>query len=166
VGLFWLIMALGFIALIRFPDWFKVNIHGIAGFLMLLSFIITVFCAACVVGQEDIKKSPHRGRYQVWYWIIAAIMLLTLFAVVAVHIKHPGWEPWIILLESLVIFEFALYWAVQTVELWNSPDRRGRLPDDVQRRLADKRGAGLRGFRSDPTAPQDEGLGARLLQLL
>lgn len=168
VGLFWLIMVLGFIALARFPDWFKANIHGIAGFLMLLSFIITVFCAALVVGQEDTDKSPHKDRYKRFYWIIAGVMVVTLIAVVTVHLKHPGWEPWVIWLESAVILEFALYWAIQTWELWNSPDRIGRLPDDVQRRLADKRtkDGGIRGFRSDLTGPPDEGLGGRILPLL
>jgi hypothetical protein len=166
--IFWVIMAVGFIALVFFPGWFNANVHGIAGFLMLLSFIITVFCAACVVGQEDIKKSPNQGRYQVCYWIIAGIMVVTLIAVVAVHLKHPGWEPWVIWLESAVIIEFALYWAIQTWELWNSPDRIERLPDDVQRRLADKRtkDGGFRGFKSDPTGPPDEGPGGRILPLL
>jgi hypothetical protein len=165
---FWLIMAVGFIALVFFPDRFYAHIHGVAGVLMLLSFIITVFCAAYVVGQEDTVKSPHRRRYKWCYWIIAGLMALTLIVVVAVHLKHPGWEPLVIWLESAVIIEFALYWAIQTWELWNSPDRRGRLPDDVQRRLADKqtKDGGFRGFKSDPTGPPDEGPGGRILPLL
>ncbi|OBF61036.1 hypothetical protein A5753_19465 [Mycobacterium sp. 852002-51971_SCH5477799-a] len=166
--IFWVIMALGFVALVFFPNWFYAQIHGIAGFLMLLSFIITVFCAALVVGQEDPVKAPHKNGYKWYYWIIAAVMVVTLIAVVAVHLKHPGWEPWVIWLESAVIIEFALYWAVQTWELWNSPDRIGRLPDDVQRRLTDKRtnDGGIRGFRSDLTGPHDEGPGGWLLPLL
>lgn len=166
--IFWVIMALGFIALVFFPDWFYAHIHGAAGFLMLLSFIITVFCAALVVGQEDSVKSPNKDGYKWCYRIVAGVMVVTLIAVVAVHLKHRGWEPWVIWLESAVIIEFALYWAIQTWELWNSPDRRGRLPDDVQRRLADKRkkDGGFRGFRSDPTEPPDEGPGGRILPLL
>lgn len=165
---FWVIMALGFIALVFFPNRFYAHIHGISGVLMLLSFIITVFCAALVVGQEDTEKSPHKDRYMWFYRIIAVVMVVTLFAVVAVHLKHPRWEPWVIWLESAVILEFALYWAIQTWELWNSPDRIGRLPDDVQRRLADKRknDGGFRGFRSDQSAPPDEGPGGRILPLL
>lgn len=168
VGLFWLIMAVGFIALVFFPNRFYANIHGISGVLMLLSFIITVFCAALVVRQEDPVKSPHKDRYKRCYWFIAGVMLVTLIAVVAVHLKHPGWQPIIILVESAVILEFAVYWAIQTWELWNSPDRIGRLPDDVQRRLADKRAndGGLRGFKSDLTGPPEEAPGGRLLPLL
>ena len=165
--IFWVIMALGFIALVFFPNRFYAQIHGISGVLMLLSFIITVFCAALVVRQEDTGKAPHKDRYKWFYWIIAGVMVVTLIAVVAVHLKHPK-DPWVIWLESAVILEFALYWAIQTWELWNSPDRIGRLPDDVQRRLADKRSkdGGFRGFKSDLTGPPDEGPGGRILPLL
>ncbi|WP_156750108.1 hypothetical protein [Mycobacterium sp. E2479] len=166
--IFWVIMAVGLIVLVFFPNQFYAHIHGVSGVLMLLSFIITVFCAAYVVGQEDSEKAPHKDRYKWFYRIIALVMAVTLIAVVAVHLKHPGWEPWVIWLESAVILEFAVYWAVQTWELWNSPDRIGRLPDDVQRRLADKRtkDRGIRGFRSDRTGPPDEGPGGRILPLL
>lgn len=168
LSIFWVIMALGLIALVFFPNRFYAHIHGISGVLMLLSFIITVFCAALVVRQEDTDKAPHKDGYKWFYWIIAGVMVVTLIGVIAVHLKHPGWEPWVIWLESAVILEFALYWAIQTWELWNSPDRIGRLPDDVQRRLADKRTKdnGIRGFRSDPTGPPDEGPGGRILPLL
>lgn len=166
--IFWVIMAVGFIALVFFPNWFYAHIHGISGVSMLLSFIITVFCAAYVVAQEDTGKSPHKDRYKWFYGIIAVAMVVTLIAVVAVHLKHPGWEPWVIWLESAVILEFALYWAVQTWELWDSPDRTGRLPADVQSRLADKRtnDGGFRGFRSDSSGPPDEGPGGGILPLL
>ena len=168
VWIFWLIMALGFIALVFCPDWFNAKIHGIAGFLLLSSFIITVFCAAYVVGQEDIAKSPHRRCYQWCYRLIALAMVGTLIWVVALHLKHPKWELWVLLFEAAVIIEFAVYWAVQTCELWNSPDRRQRLPDDVQRWLEDerKKGGGFAGFRSAAAGPHDARPGGWLLRLL
>jgi hypothetical protein len=166
--IFWLIMAVGLIALVFFPNWFYAHIHGISGALMLLSFIITVFCAAYVVAREDTAKSPHKDRYKWFYRIIAVAMAVTFIVVVAVHLKHPGWEPWVIWFESAVIFEFAVYWAVQTCELWDSPDRIGRLPADVQRRLADIRlkNGGFRGFRSEWTGSPEKAPGGRLLPLL
>jgi hypothetical protein len=168
LGIFWLIMVLGFIALVFFPSWFNANIHGIAGVSMLLSFIITVFCAAYVVGREDISKSPHRRGYQRWYRWIAAVMVGTLIAVIAVHLRHPGWELWVLLMETLVIVEFAVYWMVQTVELWDTPDRRERLPDEIQERLRQERttGRAFTRMRSELTEARDESPGAGLLPLL
>lgn len=169
--IFWLIMAVGLIVLVFFPNWFYAQIHGISGVSMLSSFIITVFCAAYVVAREDTGKSPHKDRYKWFYRIIAVAMVLTLIAVIAVHLKHPGWEPWVIWLESAVIFEFAVYWAVQTWELWDSPDRIGRLPDEMQERLREERtkNGGFRAFtrmRSELTGPPEEAPGGRLLPLL
>jgi hypothetical protein len=168
LGIFWLIMVLGLIALVFFPNWFYAQIHGISGVSMLLSFIITVFCAAYVVAREDTGKSPHKDRYKWFYRIIAGAMVVTLIAAVAVHLKHPGWEPWVIWLESAVIFEFAVYWAVQTWELWDSPDRMGRLPDEIQERLREERttGRAFTRMRSELTGPPEEAPGGRLLPLL
>ena len=123
---FWLIMAFGLIALVFFPGWFKANAHGIAGTLMLLAFIATAFCTAYLVGSE----LEHRRFYQCFYWVIAVVMLTTLIAVVTVHLVHPSWDLWIIVIEVALILEFAAYWVVQTIDLWNTPDRRGRLPDE------------------------------------
>jgi hypothetical protein len=126
---FWPIMAVGLIALIFFPDKFKAWAHGAAGVLMLSAFIATAFCTAYVVGREDVRLSPHRRGYQLWYWGIAFLMLGTLIFVVFLHLVHPSWvgEVWGLVIEAVLILEFALYWVVQTVELWNTADRRELL---------------------------------------
>jgi hypothetical protein len=126
---FWLIMALGLIALLFFRDKFLEYAHGAAGTLLLSAFIATAFCTAYVVGREDPSKSPHRRGYQLWYWGIAFLMLGTLIFVVFLHLRHPSWlgEFWLLVIEAALILEFALYWLVQTVELWDTPDRRELL---------------------------------------
>jgi hypothetical protein len=123
--LIWLIMASGLIALARFPDWFQAHAHGLAGALMLLAFIATAFCTAYLAGSE----LPPRCFYQCFYWVIAWLMLGTLIAVVTVHLVHRGWDLWIIVVEVALILEFAAYWAVQTIDLWETPDRRERPRD-------------------------------------
>jgi hypothetical protein len=122
----WLIMAFGLIALAFNPPWFKAHAHGAAGTLMLLAFIGTAFCTARLVGSE----LPLRRIYQWFYWVIAVVMLATLIAVVTVHLIQPGWDLWIIVIEATLILEFAAYWVVQTIDLWETPDRRERLPGD------------------------------------
>ena len=52
-------------------------------------------------------------------------MLGTLIFVVFLHQVHPHWAEtvWGLVIEAVLIIEFALYWVVQTVELWNTGDR-------------------------------------------
>jgi hypothetical protein len=160
-----LIVLLGLIALAGFPDWFKNHAHGAAGVLMVSAFIVTVIHAAYLAGQEDELKSPQRHRYQLIYSVIAVLMLVTLITVVTLHL---GGSDSVIVLESLLILEFAAYWVVQTIELWDSPDRRERLPEDARKRLAEGRKTrGLRGLKSELFEPRtDETRDQRLLRLL
>ena len=53
----------------------------------------------------------------------------TLIGVVTVHFTHPDWFriPWITVLEAALILEFLAYWVVQSIELWDTPDRAERL---------------------------------------
>ena len=127
---FWLIMAVGLIALLFFRDKFLKYAHGAAGVLLLSAFIATTFCTAYVVGREDPSKSPHQRCYKRIYWGIAWLMLATLIAVVPVHLVHPRWlgVHWGLVAEVALILEFAAYWVVQTIDLWKTPDRSGRLP--------------------------------------
>ena len=67
-----------------------------------------------------------------------------------------------------MIVEFAAYWAVQTIELWDTPDRRERLPAEMQHRLQEERttGGGFTAWKSEMTEARVESPGARLLPLL
>jgi len=162
-----LIVLLVLIALVipYFRPLFNRYAHGIAGTLMLLAFIATTFCTAYLVGREE--ESPHRHCYQRFYWGIAGVMLVTLIAVFTLHLVHPSWGGWGIFIEVALIFEFAAYWAAQTIELWNTPDRRERLPEDARNRLAEGRTTrGLRGLISELVEARNEPAGQRLLPLL
>jgi hypothetical protein len=164
-----LIVVVGLIALFFFRDKFNEYAHGVAGTVMLLAFIATVSCAAYVVERE--KESPHRHRYRGFYRMIAVVMLVTLIAVVTLHIARPDWLRndlwWIIVLESALILEFAAYWVVQTIELWNTADRRERLPEDARKRLAEGRTkSGLTGMKFELAKARKDPPGQRLLPLL
>jgi hypothetical protein len=164
-----LIVLLGLITLVipHFRPLFNRYAHGLAGFLMLFAFIVTVFQTAYLVGQE--KKSPHRHRYQVFYWVIAVLMLVTLIAVATLQIVRPHLmkDFEIIVLESTLILEFAAYWVGQTIELWNTPDRRELLPEDARNLLAEGRTTrGLRGLKSELFEARTDPRGQRLLRLL
>jgi hypothetical protein len=161
---FWLIMALGLIALIFFRDKFLKYAHGAAGVLLLSAFIATTFCTAYVVGREDPSKSPHRRCYQRIYWGIARVMVVTLILVVAVHLVQPRWLGvlWVLVIETLLILEFAAYWVVQTIELWNTPDRRELFSEDVLNQTKH----GLTGLKSDLAQARTKPCGEKLWPFL
>jgi hypothetical protein len=162
-----LVVLLGVIALVVPPlrHYFLDCAHGIAGVLMLSAFIVTVFHAAYLVGREE--ESPHRRRYQLFYWVIAVVMAVTLIAVITAYLAHPQWELWGILIESALILEFAAYWVGQTIELWDSPDRRERLPEDARNRLAERLTTrGPKGLKSALVEARNDRSGPRLLRLL
>ncbi len=126
-----LVVAVALITLIvpRFRPYFIANAHGVAGTLMIFSFIATAFCTAYVVGQQ--QESPHWRRYHRFYRVIAWVMLATLIGVVTAHLVNPNLLGglFVIVLETLLILEFAAYWVVQTIELWDTPDPRPPLAE-------------------------------------
>jgi hypothetical protein len=159
-----LVVTLGLIALVvpHFRDGFIKHAHGVAGTLMILAFIATVLCAAYVAGPEEESESPRRHRFQRIYRVIAVVMLVTLVAVVTLHIARPNWvgkDFWIIVLESTLILEFAAYWVVQSIELWDTPDPRDRLPKDARPGLPEGRTKrGLRGLKDELAQARKDGL--------
>jgi hypothetical protein len=167
-----LIVLAGLFAL-AFPHFrpiFNHYAHGAAGVLMLFAFIATVIHAGYLAGREDELKSPQRHRYQLIYWVIAGVMLVIVIAVVTLHVVRPDWwmrDLEVIVLESALILLFAAYWVAQTIELWDSPDRRERLPEAARKRLAQGRTKpGLNGLKSELFDPTNETRHERLLRLL
>ena len=95
--------------------------HGAAGVLMLSAFILTVFSTSYLAGKET--DPPALPIFKRFYWIISRTMLATLIGVLLLHLFHPDWigNVWITVLEGSLILEFAAYWVVQSVDLWNTP---------------------------------------------
>jgi hypothetical protein len=139
--LLWLVMAVGFVAFIFFPSPFDSNAHAISASIMFLALIATVVTTAFLVSREDDTKAPHRRLYLLFYWGIAALMVATLIAVVVLHLTLDRWSHWVIVSEIILITEFTIYWVVQTIELWRTPNRFELLPDADQAKLAQRRPA-------------------------
>jgi hypothetical protein len=133
------IVAVGLVAFIFFPDRFASNGHGVAAVIMFLAIITTVVTTAFFVSRQDDAKSPHRYLYCVLYQGIAAAMIVTLIAVVVLHLVLDSWNHWVIVVETALILEFTGYWVIQTVELWRTPNRFELLPDADQPKLAQRR---------------------------
>jgi hypothetical protein len=139
ICLLWLVMAVGFVAFIFFPSPFDSNAHAISAIIMFLALIATVVTTAFLVSREDDTKAPHRRLSLLFYWGIAALMVATLIAVVVLHLTLDRWSHWVIVSEIVLIAEFTVYWVVQTIELWRTPNRFELLPDADQAKLARRR---------------------------
>lgn len=159
---FWLVMVVALCAFLFDKRHFKEYAHGIAGLLMLSSFIATTFCTAYLAGRQNDAKAYRR-----FYRIIAVVMVVTLIAVVAAHLAHRGWEFWVLVIESALILEFAAYWVVQTIELWTIPDRRDHLAEDDKNLLAKRQATGgLTGFKAGLADARNQPPGRKLLPFL
>jgi hypothetical protein len=114
--------------------------HGAAGFLLLSSFIATVFATAFVASREQCSPrgdTVHR-IFRCFYWVWAVVMLVTFLGIIAVQCVWPKFfgDLWGTYVEGAVLVEFCVYWAVQTFDLWDNPDRKYRLSTADRRRLA------------------------------
>jgi hypothetical protein len=154
-----LVIGVGLVDFIVFRDSFYDNAHGVAAAIMFIAIIITVVITAFLVSKQ---QSPHKGAYQRAYQIVAVLMGLTLLLVIAVHLAW-GWNHWVIALEAALILEFAAYWVIQTVELWQAPNRIELIPEEMQPQMAERRDkagpAGLvKDIREMAQYPKDERL--------
>jgi hypothetical protein len=50
-------------------------------------------------------------------------MVLTLSVIVGAHLVDDRFTHWLFWLEAAIIAEFAIYWVIQTQELWNVVNR-------------------------------------------
>jgi len=54
-------------------------------------------------------------------------MVLTLVVEIVLRQVASGAERGVLLVESLLVLEFAAFWVVQTIELWGYPTRTARV---------------------------------------
>jgi hypothetical protein len=106
--------------------------HGVAGLLLLSSFIATVFVTSFVAGREICpsgRKAWVHCFYRWFYLWWAIFMVLTLIGIVLILICPPKFmrEVGGTILEAAITVEFCVYWVVQTFDLWDRSDRRHRL---------------------------------------
>lgn len=99
--------------------------HGAAAVPMFLAVVAVVWFNARDV-QQSIRQEtlpPQRNRYVAVYRLIAIGMFATLAATVVINLA-TGSTSLVFWVEVVLIVLFALFWVVQTVELWNRGLRR------------------------------------------
>ena len=94
--------------------------HDAAAIPMFLAVIAVVWLNARDV-QEGMRRGSvpsERGRYVAMYRTIAITMLAALAATVAISLA-TGSTSLVLWVEVVLIILFAVFWVVQTTELWN-----------------------------------------------
>lgn len=135
-----LLAVVGMIGFVFFRALFDAQAHNVAAILMFLAIIATVCVTAFLVHQQPpTPQVPHPDRYLRLYQAIAALMLITLALVMGVRLLVSNWSQWVLVLEGLLIVEFAAYWVAQTIELWKTPNRVELIPERLRTQLAHTR---------------------------
>ncbi|ALI25560.1 hypothetical protein XA26_17130 [Mycolicibacterium fortuitum] len=128
----WLPAALLAISIAGAPlmlwDWFAQHAHVIAAVAMFLAITLVAVYHACYA-RAAVRR--HLARF---YATIAALMLVTVVAGVVLLIL--GWHLGVITVELILIVLFAIFWAVQTADVWDAQDR---YPSEAVPALANAR---------------------------
>lgn len=120
------VLAVGLVALIFKPDWFVSHAHGIAAVVMFSAIIATVFLTAFMA--DKVVPSANPPLYHRIYQRTAIAMVVTLIAAVVVHFALDNFNHIVLVVEVVLIVEFGVYWAVQTVEKWSPTPTLGDEP--------------------------------------
>lgn len=131
-----LLAVVGMIGFVFFRPLFDAQAHNVAAIAMFLAIIATVGVTAFLVRrQQPTPQVPHPNRYLRLYQAIAGLMFITLILVMALRLVVNGWSQWVLVLEALLILEFAAYWVLQTIELWTTPNRVELIPERLRTQL-------------------------------
>ena len=109
----WFLVALEVVAFFVWPEQFQARAHSISAVGMFLGIIGVVIANARTVPLRTTDL-----RFRTAYVVIAWTMTLTLVGVIVVHLVLSGFGHAVILVEVLLIVEFAAFWGLQTAELW------------------------------------------------
>jgi FtsH-binding integral membrane protein len=125
-ALVWAIVSLlALLAVVAFfilrPDEFRENGHGVSAFALFAGiFAVTVVNA---FGLRDEKGLWNR------YTIVAVVM--TVSAGACFWARQEGFGHWLLVMEALLIAEFAVFWCLQTWELRGRVTRKEPRPSRV-----------------------------------
>jgi hypothetical protein len=112
------VLLVGGVAALAFaPDWFVSHAHEIAAFTLFAAIIGTVFITAFLA--DAVVPSTNPPLYHRIYQVVAWIMVATLGVALLVHFTLTNFKLLVLGVEVVLLAEFAVYWAVQTVEKWN-----------------------------------------------
>jgi NADH:ubiquinone oxidoreductase subunit 6 (subunit J) len=125
------------------PEQFEAVAHWVAAILIFVMIGAVVFINAYLVKNQDKQDPITRERFHRWYRVIAWAMVGSVIGALIVAAmgmsSQPHGDAWnipVFALEAALLLEFAVFWALQTVELWNYADRNTLTSEEKKATLA------------------------------
>jgi hypothetical protein len=117
----------------RARHFFEGNAHDIAAISMFVCILVVV-----AINALGFKEKTGAVSLRNRYFAVGVAMLVSVVAIPIVG--AGGWDYWILLLEAVLIGLFAVFWVIQTVELWPVGLRTGQVAGSSAA-IARRRGA-------------------------
>ena len=138
------VILAGFVgAFYRFPEQFEATAHWVAAVMIFVIIGAVVFINAYLAGNQDKQDRVTRQRFRRRYRVIGWMMVGSLIGagIVALvgrlsHLEGDAWNIPVFALETALLLEFAVFWGLQTVELWDYADRNTLITREKQETLA------------------------------
>jgi hypothetical protein len=109
-------VAAGVLIFFVFPAVFTRYAHYVAAGAMFSAIVVVAVHYACYAAAGS-GSNRNRLWFVVIYTATAIFMLVALCAAIVLKFVLPG--HWLIIAEMLLILGFAVFWIVQTYDLWN-----------------------------------------------
>ena len=124
----WIVLAAGAAVFVFNRRQFEAEGHKVAAVLMFAGIVLVI-----LINAWSAQKRHNAKVFVQLYGAVASVMGLALVVIVAIRSVVPGWQHVIIYVEVVLIAAFAVFWGIQTTELWGVVDR-----DELPARTADR----------------------------
>ena len=108
---------------VRWHDAVRDHGHDVAAIALFAGIVVVVGLNALGLAAQSDGGRPVVRRAANRYTAVGVAMVATFVGVLVAHWAVPGFLQWLFWLEALLIAEFAVYWVLQTIELWHVVDR-------------------------------------------
>lgn len=109
----------GAVYFVGWPEAFLRNGHNLAAITLFVGVVLVV----AVNAWGFARRSGGHGDYANRYAAVAVAMVVSALGIVAAGWLVDSFTQWVFWLEAVLIVEFAVFWAIQTHELWDTARR-------------------------------------------
>lgn len=111
------------VVLVRWHDAVRDHGHDVAAVALFAGIMVVVAMNALGLARQSEADQTVVAKATNRYTVIGVVMLGTFVGILVAHWLAPDFLQWLFWLEALLIAGFAVYWVLQTVELWNVVER-------------------------------------------